>query len=418
MHPSRRDVLRGLLAIPGALALTSGALSALPAVSTGGRKLVLFELDGGNDGLNTVVPHGLFGGLYASEYRPTTAIPAGACLPIDTGLGLHPALAPLMSHWDAGRLAIVQGVGSAGLTFSHEEARRAWATGDTGGLTPDGWLGRVLAAPTGTGMPAGVAIEGTRPTVVSGAGTDVPAFTKLSSFAVPYDNEHDDEFWLRRVAYEQLLTGATTSPDPRLASVGATGEQLLQLIDALADLPEFPHVGDYPEAWSPTQALQLAMRLMAGGLGLDHFTVRLGGFDTHANQVSGDDVLTGTHADLLGRLSQGLAAFHADLTAAGLADDVLILVYSEFGRALHENGSLGTDHGTAGPVLVLGNGVSGGLVGEHPSLLAEDLTDQDELTALIDFRDVLGTVADRWLGADPAAVFPGHGYAPLPFLAS
>ena len=95
---------------------------------------------------------------------------------------------------------------------------------------------------------------------------------------------------------------------------------------------------------------------------------------------------------------------------------MLILVHSEFGRSVHENGSLGTDHGTAGPVLVLGNGVQGGLVGEHPSLLAEDLTEHLELTPLIDYRDVLGTIAERWLGADPAVVLPGHGYAGLPFL--
>jgi uncharacterized protein (DUF1501 family) len=187
------------------------------------------------------------------------------------------------------------------------------------------------------------------------------------------------------------------------------------LIDAFQAVPGFNHVGQYPDHWF-ADSLKLCARLMNSGLGLQIFHCGIGGFDTHADQN-----LDGYHGNLLEVLSQSIAALHADLTAANLASSTLFVVFSEFGRTLYQNGSLGCDHGTVNPVLVIGDPIlgHGGVVNPHPSLDPGNLTDFSEAQTAIDFRDVFGTIVKRHFGesgANLAAVFPNHTVTDLGFL--
>ena len=175
-----------------------------------------------------------------------------------------------------------------------------------------------------------------------------------------------------------------------------------------AYLRSFEHVGAYPDS-SIANPLRLVARLMNADIGMQYFHVTYGGFDHHSAQNE-----NGKHANKLLAVSDGVSALYDDLAAIGLADDTVIVVFSEFGRTVYENGSAGTDHGSTNPVIVFGNAVSGGLASAHPSMDPVDLDEDGELPMQVDMRDVLGTVVQSWLGEDPAVVFPGHSFSPVP----
>lgn len=412
MTLTRRQIIQGLVAVPAATFLTkNAAVQAMMAPpGSGVRNLILVDLKGGNDGLNTVVPFGLDGGLYASEYRPTLGVPANQVLPIAAEIGLNPVMAALKAHFDAGRLGIVQGVGYPQPDFSHAVSQRVWQTGDPSGQALDGWLGRYLSQQPAPTNPDALAVTSSLTLLLQGAGRFVPAFKSLGNFKFPKDNQHGWDKDNRREAYEGILAGLVDG-EGSVATVAQTGEGVLGLIDLLQAVPEIEYAGTYPDN-SFSNTLQLVARLMASGIGMRHFHVTYGGFDTHSEQNLDDN-----HANRLQNVSDGLAALYTDLAALGLAQDTLIVVYSEFGRTVYENGSAGSDHGTVNPVLLLGDGVSGGLVNAHPSLAVEDLDEDGELPLQEDLRNVFGTVVQDWLGGDAAATFPGHTLVPLPLFA-
>lgn len=410
-HTRREFLRRGSFVVPAA-ALFPGFLarSVQASAGGGGAVLILVDLQGGNDGLNTLVPFGVNGGTYYSEFRPTLAVPEASLLKLNAEVGLHPSLAELKAHYDAGRVAVLQGVSYPNPSFSHEVAEKIWGKGVLDPQATTGWLARLLNLSPPPSFPCALDVDGSLSFVFEGADQFVPAFTGLWGFKFPYDGQHWSDKGNRRAAYEACVGASAASGAAATAAMGDTALGVLSLIDTVQGMPEYAHVGQYPNH-SFSNHLKLVATLLNANLGMNVFRVRLGGFDTHSDQD-----LNGYHAGRLALLSQGLDALHADLQNLGLASNAVFVVYSEFGRTVYENGSGGTDHGTVNPVFVFGDPVVGGVVGAHPSMDPGALDGDGEPPMTTDFRDVFGTVASRLLGASVAQVLPGHSFTDLGFL--
>lgn len=411
--PTRREFLRGGLilitasvAAPAFLVKTAAhaeAPSANPRSPTR-NTLVVVQLSGGNDGLNTVIPYR--DRLYR-ELRPQLAVPEAEVLPLDDELALHPALGPLKERFAAGQLAVVLGVGYPNPDRSHFRAMDIWQTAVPEAYERTGWLGRYLAgcACGRDETPAALSVTQTLPRALWTESVFVPALTSLNGYRFQSDPRYpaDREARLRAL---RALDATTEALRPYAEFLGRqslnalASAEMLQQVAALWQTPV-----EYPANNPLATALKTVGQLFGGDLGVRVAYVQLGGFDTHANQQA-------THRRLLEQLGAALDAFQHDLEAMGKADQVVTLTFSEFGRRVRENGSGGTDHGTAEPLFVLGTRVHGGLYGQQPSLA--DL-DGGDLRFHVDFRAVYATVLERWLGADPAEVL-GRRYEPLAFL--
>jgi uncharacterized protein (DUF1501 family) len=416
MQPSRRDFLRtGVgsstllacgLSVPTFLARTADALAA--GSSSGGRVLVVLQLDGGNDGLNTVVP---YGDDNYRKHRPHLHVPKDQILRIDDRMGLHPALTGLEQLLQKEQLAIVQSVGYPNPNRSHFESMAIWHAGR---LHPDanrpGWLARALDE--GLGRPAGDApalhISGELlPHALYGSQQPVPSLLDLGRFRRRLGIAEGAGAREQRAALDQVAALDRGSPGGLLQFVQRSTVLSYTSSDRLEHVLGGQTVpGNYPDNNGLGERLRLVAQLIKAGLGTSIYYTQLGGFDTHANQP-------GTHFGLLRELGDALQAFLDDLGASGDAGRVLVLVFSEFGRRLSENASGGTDHGTAAPVLLLGGGVRPGLHSPYPNLA--DLADGDPKHA-IDFRQVYATVLDGWL-ACPAQAVLGEKLHPLSVLA-
>lgn len=411
--PTRREFLRGGLilitasvAAPAFLVKTAAhaeAPSANPRSPTR-NTLVVVQLSGGNDGLNTVIPYR--DRLYR-ELRPQLAVPEAEVLPLDDELALHPALGPLKERFAAGQLAVVLGVGYPNPDRSHFRAMDIWQTAVPEAYERTGWLGRYLAgcACGRDETPAALSVTQTLPRALWTESVFVPALTSLNGYRFQSDPRYpaDREARLRAL---RALDATTEALRPYAEFLGRqslnalASAEMLQQVAALWQTPV-----EYPANNPLATALKTVGQLFGGDLGVRVAYVQLGGFDTHANQQA-------THRRLLEQLGAALDAFQHDLEAMGKADQVVTLTFSEFGRRVRENGSGGTDHGTAEPLFVLGTRVHGGLYGQQPSLA--DL-DGGDLRFHVDFRAVYATVLERWLGADAAEVL-GRRYEPLAFL--
>jgi uncharacterized protein (DUF1501 family) len=389
---SRRDFLKrsSLVALapaaPGFLAHTARA--AMP--QRDGRVLVVLELSGGNDGINTVVP---FADEGYAKHRKTLRLSKDRLVKVDDKVGLHPSLGNFGKLLEARQLVVAQGVSYPNPSRSHF---RSMATWNTARLDPEehkgpGWLGRGLDA-AGAGASALLVGAGPPPVAIRGRRSIASAIERPEDFS--------------------LAPGA----DPRKAlASGEPADDLAafvqrSMLDAYATADRLTQVaGDKDDSRYPQSGLASRLRLIARLLkaGLDtrvYYTLQ-SGYDTHSAQLF-------THGNLLFELSAALKAFLDDLAAAKLAERVVVLLFSEFGRTVSENGSAGTDHGTAGPVFLAGRGIRGGLVGTTPSLL--DLDPQHgDLRRSLDFRQVYATVLEDWLGL-PAVQTLGGSFERLP----
>jgi uncharacterized protein (DUF1501 family) len=351
---------------------------------------------GGNDGLNTVIP---FGDPLYHQMRPTLGIPDSSVIHLDTRLGLHPNLAPLKQLWDAGKLAIVEGVGYPNQSLSHFQAMDIWQTLDLNGTGSQGWLGKLVSGWVDQdGHPFKAMDIGVQTAqALASISAPVPTIASVNTYRIYPDPADVDNGNARLQALMKLYNSyPKTSPYAALLDTTALSAQdgSKQLHDA--DTQYQPAV-TYPQG--PFAAgLKILAEAIVQGLGLRVGYVTLGGFDTHANQQT-------THNTLMKTLADGLSAFYTDLSKHGKADNVVIMTWSEFGRRVEENGSQGTDHGTAAPMFVLGSTVNKGIFGEPPSLGSLDNNGNLKYTA--DFRSVYATVLDRWLGASSQDVLGG-----------
>jgi uncharacterized protein (DUF1501 family) len=411
---SRRDFLkRSTLVGFGSTVpafLGRSALAAPPGGQAGAKDtvLVVVQLTGGNDGLNTAIP---FRDDAYYRIRPTIAITRGKVKKLSDDLGLHPSMGELARlYTNDSAVCIVQGVGYPNPNQSHFRSMDIWHTASTAESPTEGWLGKTLKAKPMPSFHLAGSNESS-PLALAGAPVRVPSVSSLEDFKLETSSASGAD----GAAQRGVITGvANTSPggNSLLDFVSRTQMNTYASSEKLAQLgkgyqPKVP----YP-ATPLGKKLELAARLIDGGISARIFYVSIDGFDTHSGQ--GDD--TGAHANLLAQVSDAIAAFYRDLSARGHKDRLAIMTFSEFGRRAHENGSKGTDHGSGAPMFLVGGRVNAGVVGKQPSLTR---LEDGNLIHSLDFRRVYAAVLEHWLGVearpilgkefDPAEVFAKKG---------
>jgi uncharacterized protein (DUF1501 family) len=413
-HPklhTRREFLKkslGMVAaattVPTFLSRTALALANpfdAPSISAGRdeRILLVVQLGGGNDGLNTVIP---FGHDAYYRARPSLAVPKDKIVRINEELGLHPSLAPLKEFYDSGKLVIVQGIGYPNPDRSHFRSMEIWQSGVAEDFESTGWIGRMFDHTCGNAHLK----EPCSPTLAVSIGETLnPALKAGSPIGVALRDP--EQFYRMTMLYARsdIATDEPVSGGSPLDFLRRTAMNAELSADRIRrSIRSVQNKTDYPQ--DPfAQGLKLIAAMIAGGLDTRVYYISLTGFDTHANQQ-------GVHERLLKILADGLAAFQQDLETLGQAERVLGFTFSEFGRRVAENGSRGTDHGQAAPMFVFGRPVKAGIVGPHPSL--EKLNDGD-LAFHTDFRQVYATMLEKWLGVDSAAIL-GRKFLTLPLV--
>lgn len=400
---SRRRFLRNTLTTSAGLAIGSAvpggwvqalAQEANAEADGSDRILVVIQLSGGNDGLNTVVP------FRDDEYRkrrPKLALPESEILKVSDSLGLHPALEGMSRLLEAGRFSIVQGVGYENPNRSHFESMDIWHTCrrkvDRKG---DGWLGRMLAdlPPSALGDSLGLHLgQEQQPLALACRDAQVPSVDSIEQFRLRVSDDG--------LLKEQLMATPSTSDD-LLGFLQSSTESALTASRRLAEALKDADTSDnFPET-QLGQKLRIVSRLILAGLSTKVYYVTLDGFDTHSQQPL-------AHAGLLRQWSQALEAFVNRLEQAGQADRVLAMTFSEFGRRVAENASEGTDHGAAAPLFFAGAKLPTAVVGEHPSL---EVLDDGDLKFHTDFRRVYATVLENWFQT-PSQRILGPEFSPL-----
>jgi uncharacterized protein (DUF1501 family) len=431
---TRREFLRGTLlggavtwTVPGFLASTFSQLHAeaatavQPQTGRDGTILVVLQMAGGNDGLNTVAP-------YANDHyrkaRPRLGLKADQVLKLNDELGLHPGLAAFKGLYDAGQLSVIQGVGYPNPNRSHFRSTEIWQTAsDAEKFERYGWIGRYFDNNC----------AGCDPTVAVNIGRQMPqAFAAKAPKGVSLDNPQNyrfmaagkgsgDEMSAAEESYRKLnqpedemsdnaggsiasLAGAATPGGSALDFLERTAldaqvssDRIRQVAGAASNHATYPssQLGN---------ALKLVARLIGGGLPTRIFYVSQGGYDTHTNQ-------SGNHDRLLKDLGDSVKSFVEDLKAQGNLGRVMVMTFSEFGRRVGENASGGTDHGAAAPMFVIGEKVKAGLLGAYPSLAPADLN-RGDLKYQVDFRSVYASVLETWLRTDSQKVL-GRKFVPL-----
>jgi uncharacterized protein (DUF1501 family) len=360
----------------------------------GGRILVVVEMAGGNDGLNTVVPHS--DDAYR-EARPKLGIPKSQVLQIDDQLGFHPSMKGFADLLEAGHLAVVQGVGYPQPNRSHFESMDIWHSCQRKDQNrTDGWLGRYLQQAGAADLqdPAGLHLgEDKQPFALMSRAVRVPSIRSLDEFRLA----GNDSAQFRQAVKELADAGRDDSNDLLTFVQTSTSSAITASERIEAAGMKYKSSKEYPQN-ALAQKLQTVAKLINSGLNTSVYYVQIGGFDTHAQQPN-------AHAVLLRYVSGSVNTFVNDLKAHGHGDRVLCMCFSEFGRRVNENASEGTDHGTAGPVFLAGSSVKPGLIGKHPSL--SSLKDGD-LQYHTDFRQVYATILERWLKTDSERVLKGR----------
>ena len=412
MPVTRRDFLRKSattvaigLAVPPWLAkmvwADSVADNALTVSGkTAGRSLVVIQLTGGNDGLNTVVP---YSDAAYHKARPVLAHPDDKVLHLNDQIGLSPVMTGMKTLYDQGRLAIVQGVGYPNPNRSHFRSMEIWQTAEPERIGSEGWVGRYLdAIRSGRASPlTGINIGNEASEAFTSAHAAVPSIQGLANFGVVFPRNPDGD--ARTAALKRVQLGDTNTPYGRFFQ--ETAQETYESADKIsAGVKNYHSTVKYPTTGFG-RGMQEIAQLIAANLGTRVFYISTGSFDTHAGQLR-------RHAQLWQDVSDTLAAFQTDMEQMGAGPNVLTLAFSEFGRRVHENANGGTDHGTASEMFILGKPVKGGLYGQYPSL---SNLDQGDLKFTTDFRAVYATVLDRWLGTNSEAVL-GSRYEDLKFV--
>ncbi len=391
------------LAMPTFLMRTAQAAgpsdAPLPSVP-GGKILVVIEMSGGNDGLNTAIPYTDLG--YAKA-RPVIGIPASDVVKIGPAVGLHPNMRALKPLYDKGQLAVITGVGYPNPNRSHFQSMDVWQTGNPQVDVRErtGWLARYFdkeghfggnplsGVTLGSALPLAMFSDGVPASVIGGGGQDF-------GFQSQAPDKKQQTETLRALYAQGTVAGSNAEFVRNVGSEAYSSS--LEMKRAFKDYDvKAAQAAKYPQS-GLANGLQTISKLITGGVGTRVYYLGMGGFDTHANQPR-------SHANLLGELADGLAAFYADLSAQGRANDVITMTFSEFGRRVKENGSSGTDHGAASVMFLAGGAVKGGIYGEYPSLT--DLDDGD-LRMHTDFRSVYATLLDKWLQTPSDPVLGGN----------
>lgn len=360
------------------------------------RALVLIYLEGGNDGLNTVIPLAHLSEL--NKVRPHVVLPESGILPVEgTDFGLHPSLSGFQTLYEEGRLQIMHSVGYPQQNFSHFRSTDIWMSGsDADELISSGWTGRFLEAnhpQYPEGYPNG---ENPDPLAVEiGNGSSMLFQGEKASFSMIINNTNQ---FYQLLDNEQEETPDTPAGE-KLKYIRLIAQQSQKYGAVVRSAAQkVPQQKVYPDTRLGNQ-LRVVSRLIAGGLKTPLYLVRMGGFDTHDNQVDGGDRTKGRHADLLKQLNDAVVAFLQDLEFLGCADRVMGMTFSEFGRRIVSNSSGGTDHGSSAPLFIFGNMSYGGCKGTPPKIDGSEEY-RDNIPMQHDFRKVYSSLLNQWFGSD------------------
>jgi uncharacterized protein (DUF1501 family) len=364
--------------------------------------LIVVQLSGGNDGINTLIPYGQ--GIYF-DARPTLSYQQKEVLALDNQVGLHPSLKGLAALYKLGKMAIIQGVGYPEPNHSHFRSMEIWQTAEPAKFSRSGWLARYAEASlSNSNNPLkAIQIGGSGSKAFASDQSSFPVIQSLESYRIfdPKTAMMDKN----RITKAFLDMYGTANQLEQLRVISARGSEAYRSVEAIQSLSAtYTNKVTYPNT-NFAKDLQVVTKLLAGKSGTRLFNVEVGGFDDHADEKL-------QHERMLTQVDEGLTAFYQDLDAQGLRDRVAVMVFSEFGRRVKENGSGGTDHGTAAPMFVIGGKVKGGLYGAYPSL---SNLDNGDLKYEVDFRSVYSTLIDSWLHGDTATVL-GKSYENLKFI--
>ncbi len=359
------------------------------------RVLVLLQLNGGNDGLNTIVPLKEYGRL--AQYRPTLIIPENDLITVSDELAFHPALKGFRSLYQEQQLQIIHSVGYPDQNRSHFRSTEIWMTAsEAKELKQTGWLGRYLDTKY-PGFPTSYPNSTYRDPFAINMGFQVSETCQgqMANFGVTLDaftsvNLTTDDYQER--ATESLHENELNFISRTIEQTQQYNERILEAADLGTNLAEYPNT-------ELGRHLKLVANLISGGLNTKVYTVSLSGFDTHALQVDKNDSRTGRHTALLTTIDQAVRAFQSDLNKQKLSRRVLGMTFSEFGRQIKENGSYGTDHGTAAPLFLFGECVKQQNVGSLPEI-PEEVGEQEGVALQYDFRDVFGSIIRQWFGEE------------------
>lgn len=415
----RRDFFRHTLPAVALPALLDGfslnawgnspLLEALSAANDTDRVLVLVQLNGGNDGLNTVIPIDLYDSYQAA--RANIAIPQDKILRLDgfDKTGLNPAMSNIQRLFNDGKITIVQAVSYPNPNFSHFRATDIWLSGsDSDKMLETGWTGRYLEQefpgfPIGypnSNMtdPLGIQVGGIVSPALQGSVTSMGmAITNPSNFYALLNDKLTFTTAPSRAGDQLAYIRQMSMITDKYSTIIKNAAQKITKQSSL-----YPAQGKNPLA----DQLKIVARLIAGGLKTKVYIVNMGGFDTHAKQTEATDTTTGTHARLLERLSEAINVFMVDINELGAGDRVLGMTFSEFGRRIKSNASGGTDHGAAAPVFLFGNGVQPGILGTNPELPAVANV-KDNIAMQHDFRSLYTSILENWFlvsGSESQAV--------------
>ena len=367
--------------------------------------LVVVQMTGGNDFLNTVVP---FNNGHYFDARKKIRINPDEVLPINDELGINQNAASFKRLFDEGRMAIVQGIGYPNSNRSHFRGMDIWHTCEPDKVGLEGWLGQAVREldPNAENVLTGVNIGRGLPRAMAVSGVPVTSIGDLEGYGVMTEVEQED---LRDKAvsmFRNIYAGAIGA-GPTDEYIGKTGIDVLKGADMLGDVASrYESTVEYAD--NPiAKSLRDVARVHLAGLGTRIFYTNHIGYDTHANEMA-------AHPKLMNEVSGAIADFLDDLEQHDAGDNVAVLVFTEFGRRMRDNGS-GTDHGSGGGAFLFGKPIEGGLYSEYPPLDPREWEHGEDLRHMIDFRGIYGTVLEQWLNVEAAPIVKGHFEQITPF---
>ena len=358
--------------------------------------LIVIQLSGGNDYLNTVVPYSE--GRYY-DFRSTVNIPQDRVLPLDDKVGFNPSMEPMKALWDEGKVAVINGIGYENPNRSHFRSMDIWHTAEPEAIGIEGWLGRAIRDidPQGENVLTGINFGRGLPRALGCPGVSVASVGDLATYGL-FPDVQDEELRMFTLEAFTKMYGAAAGRDPVMDMLAKTGRDAYEGADILRTAPaQYSSSVEYRGDSLSQNARSIAQVFLAD-LGTRVYYTQHGSFDTHSGELP-------THASLWDDVAGAVGSLMDDLKEHGREDDAAILVFSEFGRRIKDNGT-GSDHGSGGVAFLIGGAVNGGMYGEYPSLAEADQI-QGDLRPNNDFRSTYSAILEKWLGLDPDPIVNG-----------
>ena len=361
------------------------------------KSLIVIQLSGGNDYLNTVVPYSE--GKYY-DYRSTVNIPQNKVIPIDDRYGFNPSMGPVKALWDEDKVAIINGIGYENPNRSHFRSMDIWHTAEPDSIGKEGWLGRAIRDldPQGENVLTGINFGRGLPRALACPGVSVASVGDLDTYGL-FPDVQDEELRMFTLEAFSKMYGGAAGRDPVMDLLGRTGQDALKGADILRTAPAMYKSSVEYGPDSLAQNVKSIYQVFHANLGARVLYTQHGPFDTHSGELI-------SHAKLWDEVAGAVGCLMDDLKEHGTEDDASILIFSEFGRRIQDNGS-GSDHGSAGVAFMIGGAVNGGMYGEYPSL-AEAEQIEGDLRSNNDFRSVYTNILEDWLGLDAAPIVNGQ----------